>query len=126
MWNNCKASAKHFTRAKQDKDHHNSAEQAIYECLLEKLTSDTFILDLGLLCDAQQELSELILELQSRGTTNFMTYQKIQSQIQFFANRKFNTGSYYAEAKLAVNDLEFKGVALHNTTSRTSTASITS
>jgi hypothetical protein len=38
----------------------------MYEGLLKKITTVEFVLDLGLMCDALQELSELSLELQKR------------------------------------------------------------
>jgi hypothetical protein len=53
----------YFTDAK-DGCSRDKRDRSMYEGLLKKITTVEFVLDLGLTCDALQELSELILELQ--------------------------------------------------------------
>jgi hypothetical protein len=50
----------------------------MYEGLLKKITTVVFVLDLGLICDALQELSELSLELQKRNINLYHPNNKIQ------------------------------------------------
>jgi hypothetical protein len=52
----------HFTNAKDDCSR-DKKDRSTYEGLLKKITTVEFVLDVGLMCDALQELSELSLEL---------------------------------------------------------------
>jgi hypothetical protein len=63
VWHDYEALMCHFTNAKDDCSRDNK-NRSMYEGLLKKITTVEFVLDLGLMCDALQELSELSLELQ--------------------------------------------------------------
>jgi hypothetical protein len=51
-----------------------------YQGLLKKITSVEFVLDLGLMCDALQELSELSLDLQHRDIDLYKADKKIKTR----------------------------------------------
>ena len=98
------------TRDKNDK--------CTYDGLKRKITSTEFLLDLGLMCDALQELSELSLDLQDRNMDLYKANKKIKMLIQVFEERRQNCGPYYKCAVAAVRDLRFRGVLLHEKDSR--------
>ena len=85
----------------------------MYEGLQRKITSTEFVLDLALICDALQELSELSLELQDRSIDLYAANQKIKALVQVFKERPITPGPYYEMAATAVERLQFQGVALH-------------
>uniref|UniRef100_A0A8C8RJZ3 HAT C-terminal dimerisation domain-containing protein n=1 Tax=Pelusios castaneus TaxID=367368 RepID=A0A8C8RJZ3_9SAUR len=100
VWNIYEALVKHF-------------EECTYEGLKKKITSTEFILDLGLMCDALQELSELSLDLQERNMDLYKANQKITALVQVFEERRQNAGTYYKRATTAAENLSFHGVVLH-------------
>src|SRR5215469_7994843 len=81
----------------------------MYEGLQRKITSTEFLLDLGLMCDALQELSELSLDLQERNIDIYRADQKIKAVIQIF--EEIIPGPYYKIAATAVDSNLFKGVS---------------
>jgi hypothetical protein len=62
VWQEYEALVRHCTNAKDDCSR-DKTDRNTYEGLLKKITTVEFVLDLGLMCDALQELSELSLEL---------------------------------------------------------------
>jgi len=76
-----------------------------------KITSTDFVLDLALMCDALQELSELSLELQDRNVDLYAAKQKIKALVQVFKERRVRPGPYYEMAAKAVERLQFQGVS---------------
>jgi hypothetical protein len=62
VWQDYEALVRHFTNAKGECSR-DKKDRSMYEGLLKKITTVEFVLDLGLMCDALQELSELSLEL---------------------------------------------------------------
>ena len=107
----------HFKAAKED-ENRDKSEKALYEGLLKKITSADFVLDLGLMCDALQELSELSVELQACDITLHTAHRSISRQIKLFEDRRMNSGPYYREGVRAVEDLNFKGVTLEKRINR--------
>jgi hypothetical protein len=81
--------------------------------LLRKITSVEFILDLGLKCDALQELSELSLDLQERNIDLNKAHNKIVFLFNVFESRCKTPGSFYRESLEAADTLIFEGVSLH-------------
>ena len=65
VWNIYEALVKHFEEASNDPTR-SASDKCTYEGLKKKITSTEFIMDLGLMCDALQELSELSLDLHER------------------------------------------------------------
>ena len=89
-----------------------------YDGLKRKITSTEFLLDLELMCDALQELSELSLDLQDWNMDLYKANKKIKMLVQVFEERRQNCGPYYKCAVAAVRDLCFRGVLLHKKDSR--------
>ena len=58
--------------------------------LKRKITSTEFLLDLGLMCDALQELSELSLDLQDRNMDLYNANKKIKMLVQVFEEKRQN------------------------------------
>jgi len=103
---------KNFYEARQSSSR-DQKEKSRYEGLQRKITSTEFVLDLALICDALQELSELSLELQDRSIDLYAANQKIKALVQVFKERPITPGPYYEMAATAVERLQFQGVALH-------------
>jgi hypothetical protein len=85
----------------------------MYDGLLKKITSVEFVLDLGLMCDALQELSELSLELQKRNINLYSANNKIKRLAQVFEERRVYPGQYYNISTTAANCLIFEGVPIY-------------
>jgi hypothetical protein len=68
-----------------------------YEGLLRKITSVEFILDLGLMCDALQELSELSLDLQERNIGLNKAHDKTVCLVNVFELRRKTPVPFYRE-----------------------------
>jgi hypothetical protein len=79
----------------------------MYQGMQRKIASTEFILDLGLMCDTLQEVSELSLELHL-----YQADVKIRALVQIFEERRTVPGNYYDCAAIAVNNLSFEGVEL--------------
>jgi hypothetical protein len=60
-----------------------------------KLQHWEFVLNLGLMCDALQELSELSLQLQKRNINLYSANNKIKRLAQVFEERRISPGQYY-------------------------------
>ena len=73
----------------------------MYQGLQRKITSTEFVLDLALMCDALQELSELSFKLQDRSVDLHSANQKIKSLVQVFKERRVKLGPYYEMAAKA-------------------------
>jgi hypothetical protein len=70
-------------------------------------------LDLGLICDFLQELSELSLDLQQRNIDLHKAHNKIECPVGVCEKRRSAPGPYYKKALEAAENLQFKGVPLH-------------
>jgi hypothetical protein len=86
VWRDYKALVLNFEEAKNDKNR-DKKERCTYEGLLRKATSVEFILDLGLMCDDLQELSELSLDLQDRNIDLNKAHNKIVCLVNVFESR---------------------------------------
>lgn len=62
LWEDCEVLVQHFEEAKLDSTR-DKKDTCIYEGLQQNISSTEFVLDLGLMCEALQELSELSLDL---------------------------------------------------------------
>jgi len=113
VWENYEALVEHFDQAKQDTSR-DQKERCMYQGLQCKITSTEFVLDLALMCDALQELSELSLELQDRSVDLQSANQKIKSLVQVFKERRVKPGPYYEMAAKAAEGHQFQGAELHS------------
>ncbi|XP_015284597.1 PREDICTED: uncharacterized protein KIAA1586-like [Gekko japonicus] len=112
VWKDYEALVLHFEKAKAESGR-DRKERNAYESLQENITSAEFVLDLGLLCDALQELSELNVALQERHIDLYRAHGKIESLVEICGKRGTVSGPYYREALEATAKLQFKGVRLH-------------
>lgn len=112
VWKDYEALVRHFQEAKEDK-RRSKTDRCLYEGLLRKITSFEFVLDLGLMCDALQELSELSLDLQERNIDLYKADRKIKNTIQLFQERIENPGPYYNICLESEKNLKFQGIELH-------------
>ena len=79
MGNIYEALVKHFEKASNDPTRSASDKcRPTYEGLKKKITSTEFMMDLGLMCDALHELSELSLDLQERNMDLYKANKKKQ------------------------------------------------
>ena len=111
VWQSYSALHAHFLSASEDKSR-DSKDRSCYRGLLSNLTSEAFILNIGAMRDALQELSELSLELQKRTLTINEAHRAILRQIKVFEEMIDKDGTYVSTAKQAVKDGSFKGVPL--------------
>lgn len=61
--------------------------------------SAEFVLDLALMCDAFQELTELSLDLQDRKLNLYIANQKIKTVVKVFTETRVRAGPCYEMAK---------------------------
>lgn len=112
IWENYEILANHFMVAKEDQTR-DSSDRCKYEGLLRKLTSSAFVLDLALMCDSLQELSEVSEELQHRDVDLFRANKKLKILANTFVARKNSPGTFYEQAVTSVNNKMFMGVQLY-------------
>lgn len=77
----------HFDQAKQS-SLRDQKGKCMYEGLQRKIMSTEYVLDLALMCDVLQELSELSLELQDRNVNLYAANEKIKVLVQVFRERQ--------------------------------------
>ncbi|KAJ8893726.1 hypothetical protein PR048_006326 [Dryococelus australis] len=106
VWQNYEAMVLHFEKAKEDRTR-DKKDCAMYEGLLRKISSTEFILNLGLMCDSLQELSEVILDLQERNIDLYKAHLKVKD-----LKRKTCPGSAYRKSLEAAENIKFCGVVL--------------
>jgi hypothetical protein len=75
VWQDYEALVRHFTNSRDDCSR-DKKDRSMYEVLLKKITTVEFVLDLGLMCDTLQELSELSLELQKHNINLYSANNK--------------------------------------------------
>jgi hypothetical protein len=92
VWQDYKALALHFEEAKNDKN--RDKKRCTYEVLLRKITSVEFILDLGLMFNALQELSELSLDLQESNIDLNKAHNKIVCFVSLLESRRKTPGPF--------------------------------
>jgi hypothetical protein len=112
VWQDYEALVLHFEKGKSENGQ-GRKEKCTYEGLHRKITSVEFILDLGLMCDALQELSELSSDLQERNIDLHKAHRKIECLVDVSEKRRSVPGPYYKKALEAAKNLQFKGAPLH-------------
>ncbi|XP_069476319.1 E3 SUMO-protein ligase KIAA1586-like [Ambystoma mexicanum] len=109
VWNCFPALCKHIEEAAKDLSR-PTRDRSKYDGLLKKLTSNSFVKDLGLMCDALQELKDLSLALQSRDITIVDAHRLLVGQVRRFFAMKESPGEFASTAQSAVDCGHFKGV----------------
>jgi hypothetical protein len=112
VWQDYEALVLHFEKGKSENGQ-SRKEKCTYKGLHRKITSVEFILDLGLICDALQELSEVSLDLQERNIDLHKAHSKIVCLVDVCEKGRSVLGPYYKKALDAAENLQFKGVPLH-------------
>ena len=85
----------------------DSKERAQFKGLAAKISSSAFLLNLGLMCDALQELSDLSESLQAESINLPKAHRLIVRQAEVFSSRKSDGGVHYQMASEAVTDGSF-------------------
>jgi hypothetical protein len=112
VWENFEASVWHFKQAENDPTR-DKKDRCMYQCLQRTIVWTEFVLDLGIICDALQELSELSLELQDRNINLYQADVKVRGLVQIFEEKRTVPGNYYDCAAVPANNLSFEGVERH-------------
>lgn len=112
VWVSYSALYKHFHNASQDESR-DSTDKTKFQGLARKLSSSEFLRNLGLLCDALEELKELSEALQARSMTLVKGVRSIRRTIDVLASRKDSMGRYQKQAEEAIDSGQFSGVTLH-------------
>jgi len=90
-------------------------ERSQFTGLANKLSSVPFLLNLGLMFDALEELKDLSEALQATDITVYRAVRMISQQIEVFVYRKSEGGTAYSAVQNAVADGTFEGVTLVKT-----------
>lgn len=91
-----------------------ATQRATMRGLANRLSSKQFVLDLGLMHDALEELSSLSLQLQKRDMTLHKADRACQSTIRIIQSFKDNPGHYSTEALHSIEEGNFRGTGLSN------------
>jgi len=111
VWNNFAVLHKHFLEASLDNTR-DTKERSKYLGLNKMLTSNEFILNLGILLDALNELSDLSLQLQNRDLSLVSAHILIERTIRVIDSMVEIQGPKLKEVNLAYQDMNFKEVKL--------------
>ncbi|KAL1249596.1 hypothetical protein QQF64_020601 [Cirrhinus molitorella] len=113
VWKNYPALYNHLSQAAEDFSR-DSVTRAGYSGLAKRLSSYSFVQNLGLMYDALQELSELSLELQKQDCTIIAAHRAICREARVFEAMSVRPGCHSQISQNAVNDSIFQGVPLHS------------
>ena len=109
VWSSYPALHKHFSDAASDAKL-NGKEKAEFKGLASKLSSNVTLMNIAVMCDALEELSELSLSLQAESISIQKAHRLIARQLEVFTARKSDGGDRYEMASKAVAEGSFKGV----------------
>lgn len=112
VWKNYPALYKHFKTASEDPARDGSTKQT-YNGLAKRLSSYAFVNNLGIMCDALQELSELSLEIQKRESSIISVHKAICRQIRVFEAIAERPGRYTELGQRGIDANSFQNVSLH-------------
>jgi len=111
VWTSYPALYKHFSDAASDAKV-NGKDKAELKGLAAKLSSDVTLMNIAVMCDALEELSELSLSLQAESVSIQKAHRLIARQVEVFTARKADGGDRYEIASDAVNEGSFRGVPI--------------
>lgn len=112
VWTSYAALNSHFSAAANDTGR-DSRERAKYSGLLKTMSSKSFLLNLGLMCDALSELKNLSELLQERDITLPKADKLMKQYILRIESMKKYPGEYFVKADTAIQDSQlFNGVSL--------------
>lgn len=112
VWKNYPALYKHFQTASDDPSR-DGITRRTYSGLAMRLSSHAFVNNLGIMCDALQELSELSVELQKRDVTIISAHKTISREIRVFEAMSERPGRYTELSQRGIVENSFQGVTLN-------------
>ena len=92
VWKNYPALYKHFKTASED-PFRDSVTKQTYSGLAMRISSHAFVNNLGIMCDALQELSELSVKLQNRDITIISAHKTICREIRVLRPCRIGQGA---------------------------------
>jgi len=107
------ALCRHFEMCSEDGSR-DSRERQKFRGLLNKLSSQEFLQDLGLMFDTLHELSQLSLELQRSGITLPQADRAIKRTVRVLHSFKDEPGEKMSETTKAVAEESFQNIRLHS------------
>lgn len=117
VWTSYPALYGHFSQAATDASL-DSKDRAQFKGLAGKLSSSSFLLNLGLMYDALEELSDLSESLQADSINLNKANRLIARQVEFFVSRKAEGGEHYVIASDAVSAGVYRGVTIVRSTAK--------
>lgn len=111
VWNDYPSLYEHFIQCSTD-NKRDAKEKATFSGLAKNLATSTFVLNLGIMYDALEELSSLSQELQNRQTTLVDAHRLIRLQLQVFESRMVKPGKHASEALEGATVSKFKNVSI--------------
>ncbi|XP_037540253.1 E3 SUMO-protein ligase KIAA1586-like [Nematolebias whitei] len=111
VWNNYPALHKHFKSASEDPTRDGVTKQT-YNGLALRISSCAFVNNLGMMCDALQELSELSLELQKKDATIISSHKAICRAVRVFDEMAERPGRFSEVSKRGIESKSFLSVPL--------------
>lgn len=111
VWFNYRILAAHFSSCKDDATR-SSTERSTFKGLLNRLTSNQFLLDLAVMYDILCELATLSESLQNRTMTIVKADKLIRRSIRYIQSLKEKPGTRTLEAKIAIKEGVFDSVSL--------------
>lgn len=111
VWHCFPALCKHFEDASKDPSR-PTRDRGKYEGLLDKLTSCSFIKDLGLMCDALEQLSDLSELLKRHDMTIVNAHRCLLNQVCKFTAMKDTPGKFATIAQRAEDEGQFMSIQI--------------
>ena len=112
VWKNYPALYKHFKTASEDPSRDSVTKQT-YSGLAMRISSHAFVNNLGIMCDALQELSELSVELQKRDITIISAHKTICREIRVLEAMSDRPGRYTELSQRGIGENSFHGITLN-------------
>lgn len=111
VWYSYSVLAAHFSSCTNDTTR-SSTERSTFKGLLNRFTSNQFLLDLAVMYDVLCELSMLSESLQNRNMTIVKADKLIRRSIRYITSLKEKPGTKTLEAKIAIREGVFDSVSL--------------
>ena len=112
VWKNYPALYKHFKTASEDPSRDSVTKQT-YSGLAMRISSHAFVNNLGIMCDALQELSELSVELQKLDITIISAHKTICREIRVLEAMSDRPGRYTELSQRGIGENSFHGITLN-------------
>ena len=111
VWKQFEALHNHVSQAAAD-DARMKRERAQYGGLMTKLRTNEFVLNLGIMRDALEELADVSWQLQKAGMTIARAHTLVNRQVRVFRSMVDKPGKYATETQAAVENKSFQNISL--------------